>query len=180
MSVAAGDSPHGRGYVGWGGVIAAMTLIGLLAASLAYMLVAFFPIDANTKRVVYFGAAFNLSHDTALFVMVLSAGGMGGCIHGLRSLTWYFGHADLRHRWMLMYCSLPFVGALLALIFYLLLRGGLLSAQTTGNDVNAYGFAAIGALVGLFSAQAAQMLLKVFSTIFSTVSPGSDSKPAPS
>ncbi len=40
-----------------------------------------------------------------------------------------------------MFCLLPFIGALLAAIFYMVLRGGLLTLQTPTSNLNVYGFA---------------------------------------
>jgi hypothetical protein len=169
-----GPSTVGDSYAGWFGVLVSMIIHGLLTASLVYMVIAFFPNESGAKTANYFGANLTLGRDTLIFIVVLAAGALGGTAHSLRSLFWYFGNASLRRRWMLMYTGLPFVGGLLALFFYLLLRGGLLATQATGSDINAYGFAAVGAVVGLFSEQAALKLLDVFSTLFSTVTKGSD------
>ncbi len=65
-----------------------------------------------------------------------------------------------------MYVSVPFVGSLLALLFYIVLRGGLLTTQASSTEVNVYGFAAVSALVGLFSEQAADKLRTVFEALF--------------
>jgi len=175
-----GKSPHGDGYTGWVGAVVAVALQALLTASLAYMVIAFFPTQLGPKQVNYFGANLTLGRDTLLFIVVLAAGALGGSAHSMRSLFWYFGNANLRRRWMLMYTGLPFVGGLIALFFYLLLRGGLLASQNGSTDLNPYGFTAVGAVVGLFSEQAAEMLLNVFSTMFSASPPGKDpARPTP-
>jgi len=62
----------------------------------------------------------------------------------------------------------PFIGVSLALIFYFVIRGGLLSAGTTAGDVSPFGFAAVAGLVGMFSKQATDKLEEVFSDLFST------------
>lgn len=71
---------------------------------------------------------------------------------------------------------MPFQGAALAPLIYLLLRVGVLNpANTTPsgrpteslNLIGIYGFAA---LTGLFSKQAIEMMADVFSTIFKKVS----------
>jgi hypothetical protein len=171
-----GESPHGASFTGWAGAVVAVAIQALLTASLVYMIIAFFP-DKGFKTVNYFGANLTLGRDTLLFIVVLAAGALGGSAHSMRSLFWYFGNANLRRRWMLMYTGLPFVGGLLALFFYLLLRGGLLASQNGAADLNPYGFTAVGAVVGLFSEQAAEMLLKVFSTMFSATPSGADRTP---
>jgi hypothetical protein len=169
-----GPGKAGADFVHSFGVICALAFQILLAALLAYMLIAFFPTKDDKKEVNYLGVNFWLGRDTLLFVVVITAGALGGITHSLRSLFWYFGNAWLRRRWMLMYLGLPSVGGLFALFFYLLLRGGLLATQASGTDINAYGFAAVGAVVGLFSEQSALKLLDVFSSLFARVQQGSD------
>jgi hypothetical protein len=73
-----------------------------------------------------------------------------------------------------MYCTLPFTGAGLALITYLLLRGGLTSSSVEAGAVNPYGVTAVGALVGLFSDQAVEKFKQVFSTLLAPAPQGKD------
>jgi hypothetical protein len=64
------------------------------------------------------------------------------------------------------------MGMLLGLIFYFLIRGGLLAvmgpSQEEITDLNNWGLAAIGALVGLFSRNAISKLREIFRTMFRT------------
>jgi hypothetical protein len=115
-----------------------------------------------------------LTSDAQLFVVVSAAGALGSEVHALRSLFRYVGNDRFRYRWVLMYCTLPFTGAALALITYLLLRGGLTSSNVGSGAVNPYGVTAIGALVGLFSDQAVQKFKQVFSTLLSPAEKGKD------
>jgi hypothetical protein len=73
-----------------------------------------------------------------------------------------------------MYATVPFVAAVLALIFYLLLRGGLVSTRTSSDDISPYGMAAFAALVGLFSRQTAAKLKVVFETLLAPGEKGAD------
>jgi hypothetical protein len=57
-------------------------------------------------------------------------------------------------------------------VFYVILRGGLITG--TAAQVNFFGFAAIAALVGLFSPEAADKLKQIFSTLFAPSPPGRD------
>jgi hypothetical protein len=50
----------------------------------------------------------------------------------------------------------------------------LLTGQATATQVNFYGFAAISALVGLFSSETAENLRTVFSTVFAPALAGRD------
>ena len=55
----------------------------------------------------------------------------------------------------------------LAVVVYLVLRGGFLTGVSSSN-LNPYGFVAMAALVGLFSKQATNKLDELFSTMFRT------------
>jgi len=94
--------------------------------------------------------------DSDLFLLVVFAGALGGALHGLRSLAWYVGLRSLVKSWTLMYVLLPFTGATIAVIFYAVIRAGLLQVQANKNTSVA--LIAIAVLVGLFSQQAAVKL----------------------
>jgi hypothetical protein len=72
-----------------------------------------------------------------------------------------------------MYLLLPFTGALLALVFYLVLIAGLF-AGAPGPDAKVAGFAAIAGLVGMFSTPAAEKLQEIFETVFTKRPQGKD------
>lgn len=60
------------------------------------------------------------------------------------------------------------------MIFYMLLRGGLFSPTTTVADTSPFGFAAIAALVGMFTNQASEKLRTVFETLMTKPATGRD------
>ncbi len=130
------------------------------------------PAAANFS---YFNWRLSLSRDQQFFVVVALAGVIGAMLHGLRSLSTYIGERFLFRSWIPYYALLPLVGGLLATIVYLVLRAGLLPGGTTSSQPDPYGIAAIGALVGLFSAQAAEKLKAVFETLFTKAETGSQS-----
>jgi hypothetical protein len=53
-------------------------------------------------------------------------------------------------------------------LFYFALRGGLFSANTSTDNINPFGIAALAGLVGLFSKQATDKLREIFDTMFRT------------
>ncbi|PYL76761.1 MAG: hypothetical protein DMF26_05685 [Verrucomicrobia bacterium] len=63
------------------------------------------------------------------------------------------------------------------MIFYVVVRGGFFSPQTTFENTSPFGFAALAALVGLFSEQAVLKLKKVAETVLEPPAPGEDAKP---
>ncbi|MFF4258016.1 hypothetical protein ACFY1L_43215 [Streptomyces sp. NPDC001663] len=106
-----------------------------------------------------------LLRDTRLFLVVACAGGLGALIHVLRSVYEYVGDRKLRRSWITMYLLEPFVGAVLALVVYCVLRGGLTTSMASSSDINPYGVTAVAALVGMFSRQTVDKLHAVFNTL---------------
>jgi hypothetical protein len=177
------DSGIGAAFVGVFGIIVVTT--GLLVAVVADLVAlgASWPLTgANAPQgataVNLLDWSFSASIDQRLFLTVSLSGALGGLLHGLRSLYWYIGNRALRRSWLTMYLCLPFVGSAMAVVFYLVLRGGLVPGGG-GSDVNAFGFAAVSALVGLFSSQAAEKLRQIFATLLTPAESGKDTVTAP-
>lgn len=105
-------------------------------------------------------------------LIVLFAGALGALVHALRSFFWYVGNRNLKWSWVPMYLLLPLVGATLALVFYIILVAGLFAGAPGGGKIA--GFAAIAALVGMFSRQASEKLEEIFNTIFTKPKEGKD------
>ncbi len=176
-------STIGEGWVGWFGLLTTLGILLLTGAGLAFALVQFLPpapiagASAGTERlpdVQVFGLVLSLSRDGRLFVVVSLAGAMGATIYALRSFVWYAGNRTLKRSWLPMYYAMPVLGALVGLLFYFVLRGGLLSPTATAAETSPYGFAAITALVGLFLAQALEKLKGVFEALFTPAPQGED------
>jgi hypothetical protein len=78
--------------------------------------------------------------------------------------------------WVGFYLLLPLTGAILAVIFYFVVRGGFFSPQASFENTSPFGFAALSALVGLFSPQATLKLKEIAETIFTKPAAGADTK----
>ena len=172
------DSGIGGAYVGAAGAAFLACIVLSLLALTVYALVAIWPPSpgpvATSSHVL--GLRLVLGRDQRLFIIVALAGGLGGLIHSGRSLYEYTGSRTLRRSWLLMYLSLPFIGSALAVVFYVILRGGLITGSSV--QANFFGFAAVAALVGLFSPEAMEKLKQVFSTILAPAQQGRDRLPA--
>jgi IPT/TIG domain len=172
----------GGSPVGVAGVVILGVLMTAAMALALYGLWAFWPAAAPatgsppaSARFVYIKWHVSLTRDQQFLMLVALAGALGGLLHGLRSLATYVGERYLFRSWLLYYAVLPFVAAALATIVYLVLRAGLLSGASNASQTDPYGIAAIAALVGLFSAQAAEKLKAVFETLFTPAEKGSES-----
>ncbi len=109
-----------------------------------------------------------LSDEKRMIFIVLLSGGIGGMIHALQSFVGFVGSKSFISSWLWWYVIRPVVGAGLALLFYLSLRGGLLTTSTGVKNLSVFGFASISTLAGLFSEQATAKLKELFDTMFKT------------
>lgn len=161
-------------------VVGALLALAILVVLFTlYTLWKFWPTETilsskTSTRMSYFGVHRDISVEIRLFVVVAVSGALGGLLHATRSFAWYVGHSALRMRWLPYYIAMLFVGAGLATVVYIVIRGGIVSGKASQADVNPYGFAAIGAIVGLFSEQALEMLKRVATDFFAQAPQGAD------
>lgn len=107
-----------------------------------------------------------LSMERRILILVMIAGALGSFIHIAISFAEFVGDAEFSANWIWWYLLKPFTSMALAAIFYLVLRGGLMSPEGDGAAVNLYGVVAMSGMVGLFSKQATAKLAEVFDTLF--------------
>ena len=160
-------------------VVILLVLAIVVGMLLLYGLWQFWPSAAvlsltGPSEVNFLGIHRLVNPDVRLFIVVAIAGALGGLMHSTRSFAWYVGHSGLKWRWLPYYVSTLVVGAGLATIVYVVLRGGLFSGKTATTDVNPYGFVAVGAIVGLFTEQALVMLRRVATDFFAQAPQGHD------
>lgn len=133
------------------------------------------PVPKATRSpIAIFGRHFEIWDEVRLLLIVILAGALGSLVHTVRSVFWYIGNRNLKWSWLAKYVLQPFAGSALAVIFYVVVRGGFFSPQTTFEQTSPFGFAALAALVGLFSEQAVLKLKKVAETVLERPEPGAD------
>ncbi|HEX5725006.1 MAG TPA: hypothetical protein VFX98_06045 [Longimicrobiaceae bacterium] len=132
-------------------------------------------VRVDPKCVSVFRRQYLLTDEKRLVLLVILAGALGGMLHVLRSLGWYVGNRKLVRSWLLYYWTLPFVGAILGLIFYLVIRGGFFNSTSRVDETNPFAFVAVAALMGMFSQQAVLKLKEVTETLFTEPQGGKDS-----
>lgn len=104
-------------------------------------------------------------------LITMFAAGVGSMI---TTIMGYLRHAceekDFEYSYAPWYIARPLMGLLLGLIFYFVLKGGILVTVPEIKDMefNEWGLAGLGALVGLFSRNAIEKLREVFYTLFSS------------
>lgn len=133
--------------------------------------------DALTRHTVGWESSVHLfrgfiqvsvSPDVRLLLLVIFAGGLGSCVHATTTLADYLGNRRLAVNWLWWFLLRPIVGMVLAIIFYFVIRGGLISTSSTALNVNIFGITALSGLVGMFSQQAMNKLNVVFSALFAS------------
>jgi hypothetical protein len=126
---------------------------------------------------ILFLPTFYIWEEQQLLLLVILAGALGTLVHSLRSVYWYIGNRSLVKSWIAMYFMLPFSGAALALVFYLVVRGGFFSPQSSFQQTSPFGFAAFAALIGMFSSQAVLKLKEVAEVLLSKPLGGANAHP---
>ena len=106
-----------------------------------------------------------LSQGDMLLVVVL-AGAIGSYIHSVNSFITYVGNRSFVRSWIPWYALRPFMGVAMALVFYVVIRGGVLVLSGGVSEVDPYAIMTVAALAGMFSKQASDKLAEVFDTMF--------------
>ncbi|MBI4663008.1 MAG: hypothetical protein HY735_29720 [Verrucomicrobia bacterium] len=132
------------------------------------------PVGAPFEVVQVWRRQVQVRPESRLFLVVAIAGALGGLLHSVRSFYWYVGNRNLKWSWVPQYVLLPWVGAILGLVIYLILRGGLLAGEATVSDTNPFGFAAFASMAGLFSEQAVEKLRQLFEGLLARSPKGRD------
>ncbi len=102
-------------------------------------------------------------------LMTLLIGALGSWLHAVSSFVDFVGNRNFVKSWLFWYLMRPFIGGVLALIFYMILRSGLLPVNVNGEvSVSPYSVAAFAGLAGLFTQRASIKLAEVFDVIFSS------------
>jgi hypothetical protein len=131
--------------------------------------------SAIPKCVSIFGKKVSIWDEQRLLFMILLAGALGAMVHSIRSMSSYIGDQQLMWNGVPYYILLPFAGSAIALIFYVVIRGGFFSSGADFNETNPFGFVAVAALVGLFSQSAILKLQSIAYNIFEKPPAHSDS-----
>ncbi len=116
---------------------------------------------------IYVWPASDQVPDKQIIAIALLAGALGSQIHALASFAAHAGNNQFDSAWGWWFVFRPILGALLALVFYFSIHGGLLlMVDSEASSIRVSGLAAISMLVGLFTEQATHKLKELFDTLF--------------
>lgn len=162
-----------------------MGVFYLVASTLFfYLLIITWPVlteDGKAfKEFHVLGYKFTWLPDKQMLFTVMVAGALGSLTHTMTSFADYVGNREISTNWLWFFALRIPIGITLAVLFYLIVRGGLLLPTLPGAQgaqppdslhLNPYGIAAFGALAGMFSRQATDKLAAVFDAVFSMKKP---------
>jgi hypothetical protein len=145
----------------------------LLGALLVALLALLWPDKAEGQELVtgvrLFGRevlACTIPYEVRLILIVVVTGALGSLVHAATSFASYVGNRTLTQSWVWWYLLRPMIGSALAVLFYFVSRGGLVSAGAKGDALSVFGIAAGAGVVGMFSKQAADKLKEVADNLF--------------
>ena len=108
-------------------------------------------------------------HTLKILLMVMLLGALGGQLHAITSFSAYWANQTFVSTWTFYYLIRPLVGALLALVIYLCLLGGVLGLSVgQTNSTSNLGIGAACFLTGLCSEMAIEKLIEMFRLVFQT------------
>lgn len=163
----------------------AWIVLSLAAACFAGLLLSVqppWPQSMADKLTFLSAGEYGVQINEALVMMF--AAGLGSSIATMRA---FFGRActgNFSPSFVPWYPGRIVMGMILGLVFYFVVRGGLLFTIGSANagavdELNIWGLAAIGAMVGMFSKEAIEKLREIFDTVFSTAKKEAKNKPKP-
>ncbi len=143
-------------------------LVGLfiftLSLCMAYWLVDIWPTSEAVGKIV----VWNGFTESIALQITMICGAIGAFVHVATSFASFAGNRSLRASWAWWFVLRPVVGAAMALIFYFILRSGLLLDGPLGEAISPFGVAAASALVGLFSKHLVDKIRTVSEAAFNT------------
>jgi hypothetical protein len=101
-----------------------------------------------------------------MILLVLLAGALGSYIHMATSFSYFIGMGKFEISWCWWYWLRLPIGAALALIFSMLIQGGIFAIPAAGSEANPVGVIGFAGLIGMFSRQAIDKLKDIFDTTF--------------
>lgn len=119
-------------------------------------------------RVWLFHWSFLVSPERRILLCIAFCGLLGGAIRMLLRIRGEFSTPPVDGRFIPWYFLTPPIGAILAMGFYLVVRGGFLAGGTSTGNVNIFAFGGTGVLVGLFAEVATDRLEAAFSGAFAS------------
>jgi hypothetical protein len=130
-------------------------------------------VRAQMTGVCYLNRPYIIWKERQLLLLVLLAGAVGGLLSGMRKSTQSYYKNNLCAEGLPGLYVWPLSASLVGLVFYVVIRGGFFSGQSTVSQTSTYSFIATALLAGMFTHEAYGKLKQIAETVLTRV----DSKP---
>ena len=165
-----GVAPASAGLSRWQvyGLVALLLVLSIVPLA---CLVVLWPEKADLagpSRIRLLGWSWTIPPEHRILLCVAFCGLLGGSIRMLLRIRGDFTSPHVESLYLPWYFLTPPIGAILAVGFYLVVRGGFLASGTSVEDVNVFAFGGTGVLVGMFAEAATERLEGAFNGAFST------------
>ncbi|HLG41682.1 MAG TPA: hypothetical protein VI461_18525 [Chitinophagaceae bacterium] len=125
----------------------------------ACLLFAFWPDNSDSDWYI------DVSENMRLFIIVVCSGYLGSSVHSVTSFVNFIGSQRFEKSWTFWYLVRGFIGAILALLCFLCIRGFVVTNDIPARYLNTYGLCSISILIGLFSDTIVFKLKEVFTIV---------------
>ncbi|QHS62785.1 MATE family efflux transporter [Chitinophaga agri] len=112
---------------GW--IITLTALFGITAVFLFYLIICIWPSGYVSSQDPFrlFGAVYKITAEHRFLLLMILGGALGANVHLIISFTAFVGNRMFVTTWIPWYLLRPVIGAGMAMFFYMLLRGGILT-----------------------------------------------------
>jgi predicted amino acid-binding ACT domain protein len=118
------------------------------------------------ETVSVFMRSYTLSGEVTVLLIVMLMGALGSLVYSTHTLVTKVANKKFESQWTLWYLGHPLLGSSLAVIFYVLVRGGLVNLSVSTGGLNLYGVATVAGIVGFCSLEGTKKLKDMFDTLF--------------
>jgi hypothetical protein len=123
------------------------------------------PSQEETRIWTLWIFSLTVTREIQFILIVAIMGVLGGCIYSVRAFGIHVAKEDFSASWICWYFLRPLIGSALAVIFYFAFRAAFFSLSAGTEDLNIYGIATLGGIVGLFSKETINKLDELFKAI---------------
>jgi hypothetical protein len=117
-------------------------------------------------RVSVFGRTFEVAGEAEFLILVALGGALGSYLRSVISFAKYAESGNMpRHTWIWWCILQTYIGMLLAMLFYMIMRGTTMPITATVDEINPFTTVGIAGLVGLFTQQATDKLAAFFAAV---------------
>lgn len=129
-------------------------------------------VESSANPDVEISSLSGYSPEARLCMLVVLAGGLGASVAAARGFAIHKGLKDYDPAWQWWYLLRVPTGCGIAFMLYVVLRAGFVpwrfdDAGKALDQVNPYGFVAIGVLAGMFANEAAQKMREILTALWS-------------